>query len=112
MKAVKAGREYIDFIALSWMDWILAILSGLIEGKMALIDLWVSWCRTCWQNAMSMIPVYEKYKDLQLLEWPVKKAHLGPGVECASARSCLILSIIPQLRGHGDVLPVFVYGME
>lgn len=32
-----------------------------------------------------------------------RKAHLRPGVECASARSCLISSIIPLLLGQGDV---------
>lgn len=38
-------------------------LSEQIKGKVALIDLWASWCGPCRRSAKSMIPVYEKYKS-------------------------------------------------
>lgn len=38
-------------------------LSSLIEGKVALLDLWASWCGPCRSNSRLLVPVYEKYKD-------------------------------------------------
>ena len=38
-------------------------LSDQIDGKVALIDLWASWCGPCRARSKSMIPVYEKYRE-------------------------------------------------
>jgi thiol-disulfide isomerase/thioredoxin len=38
-------------------------LSELIEGKVALVHLWASWCGPCRRHGKEMIPIYEMYKD-------------------------------------------------
>ena len=38
-------------------------LSSLIRGKLALVDLWASWCSPCRAKSKSMLPIYEQYKD-------------------------------------------------
>lgn len=60
---VREGGHFIDFTAPGLFDDVPAKLSEKIAGKIALIDLWASWCGGCRINAKSMIPVYEKYKD-------------------------------------------------
>ncbi|MBO7220564.1 MAG: TlpA family protein disulfide reductase, partial [Alistipes sp.] len=32
-------------------------------GKVAVIELWASWCKSCRVNAKSFRPLYEKYKN-------------------------------------------------
>lgn len=61
-KYIKVGGEYIDFSAPD-LHGDFVKLSDAIDGKIALIDLWASWCGPCIRHSRSMIPVYEEFKD-------------------------------------------------
>jgi len=59
---IKVGNFYIDFVAPDFNGKIVR-LSDEIKGKVALIDLWASWCSACRSFSKEMIPIYEKFKD-------------------------------------------------
>lgn len=59
------GR-YIDF-ELPDLDGNMVRVSEQIEGKMAIIDIWMSWCAPCRKGLRELIPVYERYKDKGLV---------------------------------------------
>ncbi len=59
---IQPGGKYIDFTAPDF-EGNPVTLSEQIDGKVALIDLWASWCGPCRRLSISMIPVYEKYRD-------------------------------------------------
>lgn len=56
------GHPYSDY-DLHTADGKVVPISSLIKGKVALIDLWASWCGACRVHSKNMIPIYEKYKD-------------------------------------------------
>lgn len=60
--AVRVGSPYIDVTAVD-AEGNRVRLSELIEGKMALIYLWASWCGPCRRTGKELIPVYEAYRD-------------------------------------------------
>lgn len=59
---IKKGGRFIDFTAPD-LHGNSVTLSEYIHGKVALIDLWASWCGSCRKTSKSMIPVYLDYKD-------------------------------------------------
>lgn len=59
---LQPGKLYIDYNVRN-AEGKLVPVSSLIKGKVALIDLWASWCGSCRRHSMAMIPVYERYKD-------------------------------------------------
>lgn len=61
--SIQPGKRYIDYNVRN-NDGELVPISSLIKGRIALIDLWASWCGPCRRHSVAMIPVYEKYKDL------------------------------------------------
>lgn len=62
INSIKIGSKYIDFEEPTVNGKIVKV-SEKINGKVALIDLWASWCGPCRALSISMIPIYEKYKD-------------------------------------------------
>ena len=58
----KVGGDYFDFTApdLAGNDH---TLSKEIASRVALIDLWGSWCASCRKHSKELIPLYDKYKD-------------------------------------------------
>ncbi|KGO84388.1 hypothetical protein Q763_01180 [Flavobacterium beibuense F44-8] len=61
-KSIKAGKKFIDFTAPD-LNGNPITLSTQIEGKVALLDLWATWCSPCIAKSKSMVPVYNDYKD-------------------------------------------------
>ena len=59
---VYEGAPYQDF-SLPDAEGNRVSLSSLIDGKVALLDLWASWCGPCRSNSRLLVPIYEKYKD-------------------------------------------------
>lgn len=59
---IKVGGEFIDF-TLPDLNGNNITLSKSIEGKIALIDLWATWCGPCIATSRSMIPVYNEFKN-------------------------------------------------
>lgn len=66
IKTIKVGGLFIDFSAPT-IDGETIRVSDIVVGKVAIIDLWASWCGPCRVTSKSYIPIYEKYKDKGLV---------------------------------------------
>lgn len=59
---VKIGKKFTDFSAPD-LDGNAINLSDKINGKIALLDLWATWCGPCIAKSRTMVQVYNDYKD-------------------------------------------------
>jgi len=59
---VKISKEYTDFSAPD-LNGNNIKLSDKIKGKVALLDLWATWCGPCIAKSRTMVPLYDEYKD-------------------------------------------------
>ena len=59
---IRIGGEFIDF-TLPDLQGNSITLSTTIKGKIALIDLWATWCGPCIATSKSMIPIYNEFKN-------------------------------------------------
>lgn len=100
--SIKVGGRYIDFTAPDFNGKSIK-LSEQIQGKVALIDLWASWCGPCRKNAQSMIPVYEAYKDKGFTIVGIARENkLTDGVNAAKKDKYPWLNLI-ELKDKGKI---------
>jgi peroxiredoxin len=62
LRTIKTGNKYIDIKAPS-VSGDTVQLSNVIQNRIALIDLWGSWCGPCIAKSRLIVPIYNKYKD-------------------------------------------------
>ena len=68
IERVRPGMPAPDFSAPA-LDGDRHTLSELIEGKIAVLDCWASWCAPCRKHSIELIPVYEHgYPWIQLYD--------------------------------------------
>jgi len=100
--SIKVGGSYIDFVAPDFTGQLVR-LSEQIKGKVALIDLWASWCGPCRRTAKSMIPIYETYKDKGFtIVGVARESELTSGINAAQKDKYPWLNLI-ELKDKGKI---------
>jgi thiol-disulfide isomerase/thioredoxin len=100
--SIKVGGRYIDFTAPDFKGKPMK-LSEQIQGKVALIDLWASWCGPCRKQAKSMIPVYEAYKNKGFtIVGVAREENIANGVNAAQKDKYPWLNLI-ELKDKGKI---------
>lgn len=59
----KPGNHYIDLNVIDFATGNTVKLSDYIEGKIALVDFWASWCRPCRGEIPNIANIHQKYGD-------------------------------------------------
>lgn len=59
---IKVGKPFVDFSAPN-LEGNIVKLSDEIDGKIALLDLWATWCGPCIAKSRTMVSIYDEYKD-------------------------------------------------
>lgn len=99
---VKVGGSYVDFTAPDFNGKPVR-LSEQINGKVALIDLWASWCLPCRRASKSMIPVYEAFKDKGFtIVGVARENELAIGISAAKKDKYPWLNLI-ELKDKGRI---------
>lgn len=62
MVKIVPGNRFVDFTATA-LNGKSYTLSEEIKDKVAVIDLWASWCGPCIAKAKELVPIYQKYKN-------------------------------------------------
>ena len=101
-RGIKVGGRYIDFTAPD-LDGTPRTLSEEIAGKIALIDLWASWCGSCRRTSKSMIPLYEKYKERGFIVVGVAREEKREHMERALAKDGYPWLNLLELRDENKI---------
>ena len=60
------GQPYFDDYEAATVDGETVSVGSLYRGRVAIINMWGSWCGPCRAHAKALIPIYEKYRDAGL----------------------------------------------
>ena len=63
---LQPGQPYFDDYEAATVDGKTVSVGSLYRGRVAIINMWGSWCGPCRAHAKALIPIYEKYRDAGL----------------------------------------------